>query len=160
MNALEMEIELIKFFNPRQNIVVTNISWGMAGLHECDILVLSASNYAAEIEIKTSKSDLLADKKKKHGHYHNHIARLYFAVPEKLVDIALQEIPERAGLYSVTKGKAPKLIRPCKRNTRCVEWTADERLKLAHLGTMRILGLKEKIAKLQVANQVELSRKP
>jgi hypothetical protein len=146
LTALDMEIILIKYFNPRVNIIVPNVSWGIANLHECDLLILSKSNYATEIEIKTSRQDLLADKNKKHGHFHNHIARLFFAVPENLVDLALIEIPKRAGLYSIKLGHDPVKIRNCKRNSNCVEWSNCERLKLAHLGTMRILGLKQKIA--------------
>ena len=84
MTTLEIEIALMEHFNVRQNSIVPNISWGIANLHECDILVLSKSNYATEVEIKISKSGLLKDKEKKHGHNHNHIARLYFAVPKKL----------------------------------------------------------------------------
>lgn len=152
MTTLEIEIAMMQLFPPRQNIVVPNVSWGMnllsqhgyVSLHECDILILSKGNYATEIEIKISKSDLLADKKKAHGHYHEHIARLYFAVPDTLVDVAVDAIPERAGLYSVKAGKIPKLIRQCKRNKNCSRWTEKDRLKLAHLGTMRILGLKKK----------------
>lgn len=151
LTALDIEIELMIMFKPRVNIIVPNISWGIAGLHECDLLILSGGNYATEIEIKTSKSDILADNKKRHGHYHNHIARLYFAVPVGLVDIALQEIPERAGLYSVERGKTPELVRQCKRNKHCVRWSYEERFKLAHLGCMRILGLKKKVASNQMS---------
>ena len=153
MNALEIEIELMFLYNFRRNIIVPNVSWGIwspasGALHECDLLILSEHNYATEIEIKTSRSDLAADKKKKHGHRHNHIARLYFAVPVKLVDFALSVIPEEAGLYAMTRGKKPELIKQCRRNKNCVQWDDYERLKLAHLGAMRIVGLKEKIAKL------------
>jgi hypothetical protein len=146
MRTLEMEIALMQFFNVRQNLIVPNVSWGIANLHECDILVLTDSNYAAEIEIKISKADLLNDKNKKHGHYHNHIARLFFAVPEELKDIALEVIPDRAGLYTIKHSKAkPKLVKKCVRNKNAIRWTNKERLKLAHLGTMRILNLKRKL---------------
>lgn len=160
LSTLEIEIEMIAVFNPKINIVVPNVSWGMGklggkDLHECDILILSKRNYATEIEIKTSKPDLLADKKKLHAHRHNHIARLYFAVPEKLVELALGEIPERAGLYEVKRNCDPVLIKQCKRNKNCVRWSDHERFKLAHLGAMRILGLKEKIAKLQSNTQMK-----
>lgn len=141
-----MEIAMMQFFDVRQNIIVPNVSWGVANLHECDLLVLSDSNYAAEIEIKISKSDLLNDKLKTHGHIHNHIARFFFAVPEELKDVALDVIPDRAGLYILKSIQhRPKLIKKCKRNPEAVRWSADERLKLAHLGTMRILNLKRKL---------------
>jgi hypothetical protein len=157
MNTIEMEVVLMRHFSPRQNIVVPNVSWGMSliteygwqPLHECDLIILSKSNYATEVEIKISKADLLADKKKLHRHRHNHIARLFFAVPDCLVDFAIENIPERAGLYSAKKGEKPRLIKQCKRNSLAQKWTDKDRLKLAHLGTMRIAGLKDKIAKLQ-----------
>ena len=98
---------------------------------------------------------MLLDKKKKHGHVHSHISRLYFAVPESLTDLALKEIPNRAGLYIVKKDFYPHLERQCKRNKYCTQWENHERLKLAHLGTMRILGLKKKILELQSKNQIE-----
>jgi len=147
MDTLKMEIALMSFFNPFQNIIVTNLR-AITG-HECDILILNKNNYATEIEIKISKSDLLADKKKLHGHYSNHIARFYFAVPKKLVDIALCEIPERAGLYSIEKHKDPKLIKQCKRNKSSIRWKEKERIYLMRIGAMRILGLKQKIAAYQ-----------
>jgi len=152
MTTLEMEICLMQFFNIRYNVIVPNISWGIANLHECDLLVLSKSNYATEVEIKISKSDLMKDKKKKHGHWHNHITRLYYAVPNKLVDTALTEIPSRAGLISCKKAPNGSLyakkVKECKRNMKSHKWTDTEKAKLCHLGTMRILGLKKKISKL------------
>lgn len=150
MKVLEIEIMIMLFFGVRQNIIVPNVSWGIANLHECDVLVLSNHNYAAEIEIKTSKADILADKKKKHGHRHNHIARLFFAVPESLQDFALKHIPERAGLIVVGSKDGvrwPRITKQCKRNKHAVEWTNTERMKLAHLGTMRVLGLKQRLLK-------------
>lgn len=155
MTTLDLEICLMSFFNIRHNIIVPNISWGIANLHECDLLVLSRSNYATEVEIKISRADLLKDKKKKHGHKHNHIARLYYAVPEKLVELALDEIPSRAGLIvckeiTCKNGSTiyAKKIRECKRNMKAHQWSEKEKVKLCHLGTMRILGLKKKISKL------------
>ena len=108
MTTLEIEIALMKYFNFRQNLIVPNIGWGiidsyMNSLHECDLLVLSQANYAIEIEIKTNKYDLLRDNKKKHGHIHNYIKFLYFAVPQDLQEMALQNIPERAGLLIVKR---------------------------------------------------------
>lgn len=156
MKTINMEIAIMRLFAPRKNIVVPNVSWGMMlkspdgkykPLHECDILVLSQNNYATEIEIKISKADVLADKNKRHGHNHGHIARFYFAVPNNLINFALKHIPERAGLYGVGDGGRTKLVRQCKRNTKAHKWSDKERLKLAHLGTMRIVGLKQKIAK-------------
>lgn len=148
MRALDIEIALMQKLNVRKNIIVPNVSWGIAGLHECDLLILSQHNYASEIEIKCSKSDLLKDKLKSHGHYHQHIARFFFAVPSFLEKTALQNIPNRAGLYIIDNNDIVKLVKQCRRNNKAVQWSAKERIKLAHLGTMRILGLKRKICRL------------
>lgn len=158
MNTLDMEIALMKELDIRRNIIVPNVSWGINGLHECDLLLLTKSGYAWEIEIKVSKSDLLKDKEKSHNHSHNHILQLFFAVPYKLREIALEEIPENAGLYTVRKRTkiyewesdfVVKLERSAKRNTSAIKWNDKDVLKLTRLGTMRILGLKEKINRLR-----------
>lgn len=168
MNTLQMEIAMMKHIGVRQNCVVPNVSWGIAGLHECDLLSLSLSGYATEIEIKISKADLIKDKKKSHGHEHNHIKYLMFAVPEKLEEIAMEHIPERAGLYIVSQyhinydlypeaRNTPynrikyrvKIARGCTANKTAHKWSDKERLDLFRLGTMRILGLKESVAKLK-----------
>lgn len=150
MKTIEIEIALMNYIGIRQNIVVPNVHWGMDFMHECDILSLTSSGYATEIEIKISKSNLLKDKEKKHGHNHKLITYLYFAVPENLIDIAFNEIPERSGLYRIYKRNNScfvKLIKPAKRKSKPYKWPIEKRLKLAHLGTMRILGLKKKLAK-------------
>jgi hypothetical protein len=173
MTTLEMEIAVIKGFNPRQNLIVPNISWGLhdqryKSLHECDVLVLSNSNYATEVEIKISKSDLLNDLKKRHKHKHNLIRRFYYAVPEKLEQTALENIPNGAGLLVVYDklftgytwhkegGRSEytkyytqlKTVKECSINKDAIKWTDEQSLQLARLGTMRILGLKQKIQKL------------
>lgn len=158
MKTIEIEVAVMEYIGIRQNLIVPNVSWGIAGLHECDLLSLSASNYATEIEIKVFKSDLLKDGDKKHGHRHNHITYLFFAVPKYLQSIALEVIPDRAGLFVVEKIKKEtwmdgiynnvydvKQIRGCEKNRLGVKWSDQERSKLGRLGTMRILGLKKKL---------------
>lgn len=156
INTLEMEIALMKYLGIRQNLIVPNVSWGMHGLHECDLLSLSNSNYATEVEIKVSKGDLLNDKLKNHSHDHKLITYFYYAVPVKLVEVALAEIPYHAGLLSVEKVESfgnlynvVSQIRPPVRKTKAYKWTDDDRYRLARLGTLRILGLKQKVHKLK-----------
>ena len=89
MKTIDIEIAVMKWIGIRRNLVIPNVSWGISmkhpttykwmGLHECDILSLTKSNYAMEVEIKTTKSDLLKDKEKTHGHNSNLIRYLYFA---------------------------------------------------------------------------------
>lgn len=156
INTLEMELALMKYLGIRTNLIVPNVSWGMNGLHECDILSLSSSNYATEIEIKVSKGDLINDKHKDHQHDHMLITYFYYAVPAKLAEFALTEIPEHAGLLSVEKvmyfGKEYLRViqlKPAIRKKKAYKWTIDDRLKLSRLGTLRIYGLKSTINKLK-----------
>jgi hypothetical protein len=173
MTTLDIEILIMKHYKIRQNIIVPNVSWAFSdtkynSLHECDVLVLSSSNYATELEIKVSKADLLKDKDKRHNHSHTLIRKLYFVVTEKLE--ALANIPERAGLLIATTqtrnlyNNHHKIIgeyeEPCLKeiksptvNKNCVKWTDTQRLKLGHLGCMRILGLKEKIQAVKLLHK-------
>jgi hypothetical protein len=156
MRTLDIEIAIMQYLNPMRNLIVPNASWGVR-LHECDLLSLSKSGYATEIEIKISKSDLLKDKIKKHNHLSNYIKKLYFAVPEKLKEIALKEIPERAGLIIIKNNykdyinrygcawKYIEVIRECKINKNAISWHISHKFQLARLGAIRILGLKKKI---------------
>ena len=151
ITTLDIEIAILEFFKVRYNLIVPNVSWGIANLHECDMLILSKSNYATEVEIKISMADLKRDIHKKHGHRHNHIARFFYTVPEDLQDKALMHIPDRAGLLICTKYNRSyrlKQVRNCIRNKKAHQWSKDERSKLGHLGAMHILGLKKKIANL------------
>ena len=166
--TLEMEVALIDHIGVRQNIVVTNVSWGMFGNREVDIVKLTNNLWGSEIEIKVSKQDILKDKKKKHGHESNMFKFLYFAVPEYLKDFALEHIPERAGLLTVEKYLAHEWtddpfmkyrvseVRKPVRNKSAVEWTHDERYKLMRLGTMRIETLKKNIVKLMKERSIIL----
>jgi len=160
--TLEAEIALMSYLDTRRNIVVPNVSWGMQlkrkALHECDLLVLSGADYATEIEIKISRADLLKDKHKPHKHKHNLIKSLMFAVPIKLKELALKEIPERAGLFTIEsttlKGKIfwrVVVVKDPVPNKSAVKWTQSQRQKLLRLGTLRILGLKKQILKLKQA---------
>ena len=158
MKTIDIEIAVMEYIGVRQHLIVPNVSWGISSktkvLHECDILSLSKSGYGTEVEIKVSKHDLLKDKEKWHGHYHDYIAHLFFAVPELLEDLALANIPERAGLFVAKKYTSGneifiEQVRACQRNKDAVKWSDEDRYKLARLGTLRILGLKEKIRNLQ-----------
>jgi len=154
---------VMEYFGIRQNIIVPNVYWGINGLdYECDLIRLTKSNYATEIEIKVSKYDLKKDKEKLHNHGSSLFRYLYFAVPAELSEFALSEIPEKAGLLSVEKRKSQysweKLpfvykvteIKKPKVNKFSRRWSDEERCKLLRLGTMRILGLKKMIVKNEI----------
>lgn len=164
MTTLELELAVFNQINIRQNLAVTNVSWGIPGLHECDILELSTSGYATEYELKISRSDLLKDKEKGHNHESNYIKYLYFVVPKHLKEIALNEIPERSGLmvvdeeinpYSKKKFYYHKIIKQPEPNDNCVKWSEKERYQLARLGTMRIRSLKDKLVNEMKKNTIK-----
>lgn len=146
MNCTYIEIAISKLFNPRANIIVPNVSWGL-GIHECDVLVLRKSGWAYEIEIKTSRADLLRDQNKSHGHKSNLIRGLYFAVPESLANL-IESVPLSAGFIIVREHHNSHIVREATLNDGARKLTDAERLKVAHLGTMRIWGLKRDLESL------------
>lgn len=92
---------------------------------------------------------MLADKKKEHGHINNKIKRLYFAVPKDLEQIALKEIPKRAGLLVVHVDKRTRsgfevdLVRSPETNKKALQLKEYEVIKLYRLAAMRIWRLKK-----------------
>ena len=92
---------LVKHFDWEKNECFPNthlFAW------EADLVVLTASNYVTEVEVKVSLSDWRADAKKdkfKDKNFAKHVKRFYYAVPEALYDQHLHspvEIPEYAGV--------------------------------------------------------------
>lgn len=143
----EIEIAVAKWFNYRRHLIVPNVSWGLVN-HECDLLVLSKSNYATEVEIKISRSDLIADKSKKHKHEDNMIKYLYFAIPAKM-EKDIEHIPEHAGIIIVNNSGFCRELRKPTQNPKCRALTDKERYQMARLGALRIWNLKSKIIKLK-----------
>jgi hypothetical protein len=157
IKTIDIEVALAKHYGVRTNIIVPNISWGLTGMHECDMFVITKAGIATEIEIKISRSDLLADFKKGHNHADRsgRIAYLYYAMPETMYEKCKDLIPPEAGIYTCHRpdwdgGRiyVREKRKPTRRkNTR--KLTTEEQFKIARLGTMRIFSLKEKIIKLQ-----------
>lgn len=149
----EMECALASWFDYRINLIVPNVYWGFSyNMHECDLMIVSKAGYVTEVEIKISRSDLKADAKKSHGHRNARIKYLYFAVPAKLEQAALEFAPERAGIITVApelrfKGYGPRCRRI--REPTCIKhvskMTERERYKVARLGALRIWNLKRKL---------------
>jgi len=148
----EIEVKVASFFNPRQNIIVPNISWGV-NLHECDLLIIRKSGYGIEVEIKVSKSDLIADAKKPHHHHdiQGRLSELYFAIPDYIKD-CVEYIPEHAGILILSRHEfylGLSILRKPRINKARRKFTDAEMLKVAHLGTMRIWNLKRNINSYQ-----------
>ncbi len=155
MTAKEAELSVVNYFNPRQNLIVPNVSWGFMGLHyEADLVVIRKSGYAVEVEIKVSKSDLIKDKEKKHNHDCKKFKGLYFAIPENLLKHK-EHIPYRAGILVCRKfiyeGKTyyrSRLERKPKPDLSTEPLDLKDKYELARLGTLRIWNLKRKILEI------------
>jgi hypothetical protein len=87
------------------------------GNWEIDALYFSASRYATFYEIKVSKSDFLADLKKKR---HQQLMKKSLSVPMKCkhfiyviqgFDLTADEVPEYAGLIKIDKNGAMRTIK-------------------------------------------------
>lgn len=153
ITTAEMEVSIVKYFGIRTHIVVPNLSWGFFS-HELDLFLIRKSGYGFEVEIKRTKSDLLADFKKRHNHIdkQNRIVQLYYAIPQELLKSCEEHIPEQFGIIVVEKyeslGKyydSARMYREAKRRTGAKRLTQKEQLKVARLGTMRVWTLKEKL---------------
>lgn len=146
----EVEMAVARYFGTRINLVVPNVSWGL-GIHECDLLVMTKAGYCYEVEIKRSKSDLIADKNKRHGHrdwrHKNRIRMLYFAITPNLIP-HIEHVPEHAGIIVCHPNLVCEKIREA-RVQQAVPLGDLERFKLARLGALRIWTLKAKICKQQ-----------
>jgi len=141
----EIEWAVAGFFGVRTHIIVPNISWGML-LHECDLAVLSPTGYLWEVEIKTSKADLVRDKSKRKWLFYKErkIRKLWFAIPKKLLN-AIEHIPTFAGVLTVSEYGLVHEIRKPEVNDLALKLTEAQKFQLARLGTMRIWKLKRKL---------------
>lgn len=152
MTIEDIEIAVSKHWGIRAHVVVPNASWG-AGVHECDLLILTNSGYLTEIEIKTTKADLVKDLKKEHGHRSDRIKKLYYAMPDTVLhkNGTLSLIPEGAGVLRVWKSEYGEaeycctVEREATANGRAKPLTADEQFQIARLGAMRIWDLKKRL---------------
>jgi hypothetical protein len=154
ITAKEMELAIAEWLGPRSHLIVPNVSWGMLN-HEADLLCLSRSGYATEIEIKVSLSDLRRDRKKRHQHEHSLIRHLYFAVPASIGD-CWADVPAGAGIIVVDDSHQntpyaswPKIIKPPRANPLARRFSVEQQYQLARLGTLRIWTLKYEILHLQ-----------
>jgi len=156
ITTIEMEEAISRFFGVRTNIIVPNLSWGLSGMHECDMFIVKKSGYAVEVEIKRTKADLLADFKKKHDHSDIRIREFYYALPAKLLETCTELIPEHAGIISCNRSpwNTRKTVHASIKRSATIrkdarKLTQEEQFKVAKLGTMRIWSLKNKLIKLQ-----------
>jgi len=154
LTATDIEIAVARHFS--NHLVVPNISWGWQLDYEADLVVLTAANWAWEVEIKTTISDLKADAQKRHCHDSPKFVRLYFAVPDFMAAEAVQYVPARAGILSVGVKKWVNLVKSPRLNPAAIRITDSQRLKLMELGLIRIWSLKRHLQDLKL----KLKNKP
>jgi hypothetical protein len=116
------------------------VSYGL-DLHECDLLAITASGYATEVEIKVSVSDLRADARKEHGHRSIKIKFLYFAMPIRMKGHE-DLVPERAGILYIDENGFVRIERRAKPNKGASKFTGEDVLRLARLGVLRMWNFK------------------
>lgn len=150
----EMEIALYNHFESKMRVIVPNLYYGAGFNHELDLFMLSNANYGIEIEIKISRTDLIKDKEKKHGHKSKKIKHLYFAIPNYLSKHS-EHIPLRAGIITVTKHTdnwcRVDIIRKPKAN--CTYKFSDlECYRIVRLSALRMWTLKKKLWELKNKN--------
>lgn len=156
MTCLDIEIAVADYFNPRQNLIVPNVFWGLGFKHELDVAVMTPSRYLTEIEIKTTASDLRRDSKKIHGHASQRIRRHFFAVPESLQELARELAPPEWGILSYS-GYVLNQIKTAK-SVAARPLDDDEVRKLYELAAMRIWTLKHTLATRIKRDRIRLSR--
>jgi len=157
ITAIEIESAVARFYGIRETIMVPNVSWGLLE-HEADMVIVKASRWADEIEIKCSASDIKADLRKNNGKGHIRspmIRKLWFAVPAELSDNP--NIPLFAGILKITERRSVEVMRPAEINPNARKLTEKEMYKLMRLGCMRIWSLKK--AAIARINQKRYERK-
>ena len=140
----QMEKSIALMFGISKCIIVPNISWGF-GIHECDLLVVTKSGHATEVEIKRSVSDMKADLKKPHAHKSDKINYLYYAFPNDIIDKCSEYVPEHAGIIRVDYVDKIRYFAYVVRSAKKVnkyKLTDIEMFKVARLGAMRIWNTK------------------
>ena len=152
MRTPELESKLVKWFEPRRQLIVPNVSWGWGLTYEVDLVVVRPSGYAIEVELKVSRADVIADQKKgkwRRGWGNDRFRESWFAVPEKLQDFALANIPAHCGLIVVPEDSYPciRVVRKAKLNTKAKPLTEKEEIALLRLAAIRMWTLKHHRAK-------------
>lgn len=137
MTTKEVYNHLRNYYQERVYYYVENIYCFDSYYKETDLLLVQNNKYCIDIEVKTSRSDFLADKKKIHKHSilkngyftvdyryggkyevnesiytNNRPNKFFYCCPENLIKIS--EIPNYAGLIYVLESGEIKKIKEAK----------------------------------------------
>lgn len=156
MTTAEIEYAVAVKIGIGNRLIVPNVKWGMGFPFECDLLYLTDSNYAHEIEIKASKSDILRDKQKNRHTYEPYMLQTpiirtkTFAIPIEM-EACIQYIPSECGVLMVTNtfrtdgNRFVSVVRKAKVNNRARKLTDEERQNMYRLMAMRVWAMKKKM---------------
>jgi hypothetical protein len=160
VTAQDIEIAVAKRIDCRRRLCVPNVSWGLGLSHECDILYVTDSGYAHEIEIKVSRADLLRDRKKDKFHRpkpSRMIRSLTYAIPAEL-ESSVPDLLETAGVWIIEMGRkwdntpsgvlVVRELRRAQANTSARKLTEKELMHLGHLAAMRMWDLKRNLSQM------------
>ena len=95
LTCADIEHALARRIGFRKYVICPNVSWGLGFRHELDLCVLTPGDWAWEIEIKVSVSDLKRDINKTRNHKSNRLRCLFFAVPKEAACVT-SKAPVRA----------------------------------------------------------------
>ena len=143
--AADIELKVAYFFNARRNFIIPNVSFGFRSIpYEVDVMVITSSLYAYDVEIKVSASDLKRDQKKRKWQleYKNYWRKHYFAIPIELTACA-EFIPDFAGILTVRHDDNRNLFlvseyRPAQVNKSAKKITEKEYAALGRLCMLRL----------------------
>lgn len=153
ITSAEIEVGLAQYFNPRRNHVLINASWGLDFRYELDFLSITPAGYGTEVEIKVTKSDIKADLKKRFQHDDRRIRRVFFCVPEELVEFTLETIDPRFGVLKAGMhrdfGVTIYEVRAARIRPNAVPFSDKEISKANSLMNLRVWPLKRAIIALR-----------
>ena len=140
-------------FDYIRNLVVFNVKGQSEVLplhHECDMLVCSKAGYLTEVEIKRSWSDFIADFNKRHDHSSELIKYFYYAVPVALREKVNEYLQgkRKCGIITYTEDGWIDEYRFCPILS-YKKIFLEQKLEMARLGCLRVIGLKQKITELR-----------
>jgi hypothetical protein len=161
ITAAEIELALAAYFDSRKNFMIPNVSNGWRYLtYEIDVMVVTASLYAYDIEIKVSASDLRRDALKDKWRYcreQHYFRKSFFAMPEAM--LKYQElVPEHAGIIAVSYNERrywydAKVVREPVVDGLAKKVTEAELSQLGRLTMLRMWDLKHSVHRLQRERQ-------
>lgn len=167
ITAAEIELALTRYFDAKRNFLIPNVKWGFRQLsYEIDVMVVTGSLYAYDIEIKISPADLKRDREKwkwnfcKDQHY---FRKSYFAIPEGMLKYQ-DLIPDHAGVLavSVSAGNgwfSVREVRAPKPDMLAKKITEKEYANLGRLCMLRMWALRQRNSELS-KTLTEVKREP